>query len=112
MTDDERHLAVVHADFLEWASRTAQRFDVAIMNPPFTGGQDVNHIRCAWTLLRPGGRLVAICSNSPFIGERRTHRTFRDWLETIGATIDPLPSGTFRESGTNVRACLICAVMP
>jgi ParB family chromosome partitioning protein len=79
------------------------------MNPPFANNQDVRHIRQAWDLLRPGGRLVAICCEGPFFRADRFAVQFRDWLDKIGAETEKLPHGTFRESGTDVATRLLWA---
>lgn len=105
--------ASVHqADFLKWSSETLEVFDVALMNPPFSGNQDVAHMRAAWSLLRSGGRMVAIASEHGFIGQERVAQEFRSWLADINATVEQLPPGTFSESGTMVGARLIVALKP
>ena len=68
------------------------------MNPPFTQGQDVAHILHARSLLRPGGRLVAICGNGP---------KQRAVLEPLAAVWIELPSGAFKKSGTNVATAIV-----
>jgi hypothetical protein len=35
------------------------------MNPPFANADDIKHIMHALKMLKPGGRLVAICANGP-----------------------------------------------
>ena len=50
-------------DFMEWQS--VQYYSRIIMNPPFSHGQDIRHILRAFSLLRPGGVLVAVCLNGP-----------------------------------------------
>ena len=103
---------VIQADFLVWAPDQQPRFDVALMNPPFTAGQDIDHIRAAWRLLAPGGRLVSICSESSFASRTRKAQDFRDWASSIGAEVEVLPAGTFSESGTPVTSRLIFATSP
>jgi len=49
----------VEGDFLTWAM-TASRYDVIVMNPPFSEGRGKLHTHEAVALLKPGGRLVAI----------------------------------------------------
>jgi hypothetical protein len=51
---------VTQADFLEWATKTTDRFDRIVMNPPFDQGRWKAHLEAAASLLKPGGRLVAI----------------------------------------------------
>lgn len=76
----------------------AHPFDRIVMNPPFHGGQDIAHIKHALTFLRPGGRLVAICADGP----RQQAELF-----PMATTWEKLSVGTFRESGTDVRAALL-----
>jgi SAM-dependent methyltransferase len=92
----EENFLVVEADFLAWMSR--ELFDGVAMNPPFHGGQDIDHIKHALGFLRPGGRLVAICANGPKQQEQ---------LKPLCTTWEELPEGTFREAGTNVRTVLL-----
>jgi hypothetical protein len=54
-----RGFNVVKADFIEWA-KTANTFDCVVMNPPFSEGRWQHHLQCAYGLLKPSGRLVAV----------------------------------------------------
>lgn len=89
--------AVYCGDFLQMNGNLGT-FDRILMNPPFANAQDVAHIQHARAMLKPGGRLVAICANGPRQAEA---------LQPIAATWEPLPAGTFAESGTNVNAVLL-----
>lgn len=51
---------VIQADFLEWAQEAAQRFDVVVMNPPYSEGRALAHLNAAAALVNDGGRLAAI----------------------------------------------------
>ena len=82
-------------------------FDAVIANPPFTKGQDIEHIRHMWQFLKPGGRLVTLASSSWTFNGQKKHAAFREWIEEIDATHEDLPAGTF--DGTGVRATLITA---
>lgn len=73
-------------------------FDRIVMNPPFSNGDDIKHIKHALGFLRPGGRLVAICANGPRQNEQ---------LQPLASTWEPLPEDTFKETGTNVRTVLL-----
>jgi phospholipid N-methyltransferase len=84
------------ADFLA-CNDNLGKFDRILMNPPFSDGADVKHIRHALTFLKPGGRLVAICANGP---------RQREALMGLG-TWEDLPAGTFKASGTGVNAAML-----
>lgn len=86
---------VREADFLSLNGELGT-FDRIIMNPPYDNGTDIKHILHARGLLKPGGRLVALCANGP--------RQQRD-LQSIADHWEDLPAGTF--SGTQVRAALL-----
>lgn len=86
--------------------------DAVAMNPPFRNLQDADHIILAFKQLKPGGRLVAICSPSPFFRQTNRADAFRRFLELHEAEVHDLPPGTFKESGTEVAAKLIVIDKP
>lgn len=94
-------------DFLQY---NEDGFDRIIMNPPFSKQQDVDHILHAWDLLRAGGILVSIVSESPFFRENKKSVEFREWLEENDADVIELDPGAFKESGTMVKTRLIKVV--
>lgn len=101
---------LVHeGDFLEYAKETDQRFDKIIMNPPFAHGQDIQHIRAAYDLLKDkeGSCLVAVCSESAFTNTYKRNEEFLAWLHEVAAFDYPLPTETFKESGTEYPTRLI-----
>lgn len=89
-------------DFLEvqkpYCPDAPEGWDRIIMNPPFDNGSDIKHIQHALTLLRPNGRLVAICANGPRQQEA---------LKPLASEWFDLPEGTFKNEGTNVNTALI-----
>lgn len=102
------NMEVIQADFLAWGTVASEsRFEVVVMNPPFTRGQDIHHVMLAFHQVRVGGRLVAIMSEGPFFRGDRQSIAFRDWLETLRGTSECLPDATFRESGTSVATRLV-----
>ena len=77
-------------------------FDAVLMNPPFAQGADIEHITHALTMLKPGGRLVALCANGS-----RQNASLRPLVEARGGDWEVLPADTFKEEGTGVRVALI-----
>lgn len=95
-------LKVVQADFLECNGELGQ-FDRIIMNPPFApSAADIKHIKHAFDMLKPGGRLVAICANGP-----RQQAELKPLVEECGGMWKPLPADTFKSEGTGVNTVLL-----
>jgi phospholipid N-methyltransferase len=84
-------------DFLTVTDFQGQ-YSKIIMNPPFVNGEDIKHIKHAITFLKPGGRLVALCANGP---------RQKAQLEPLADLWEPLPEGSFKESGTNVNVVMM-----
>ncbi|MBC7435820.1 MAG: DUF3560 domain-containing protein [Bdellovibrionales bacterium] len=91
--------SVVCGDFLQCRDELG-KFDAVLMNPPFENAADIKHITHALTMLKPGGRLVAICANGP-----RQNDALRPMVEAAGGHWEVLPSGTF--DGTGVSSVLM-----
>lgn len=92
---------VHNADFLECTADDLGQFDAVIMNPPLENGSDIKHIQHAAGMLKPGGKLVAICANGPRQNEK---------LKPLADQWEELPAGTF--AGTNVRTVLLTISKP
>jgi protein-L-isoaspartate O-methyltransferase len=88
-------------DFLEQNGNLGT-FDRILMNPPFQNGADIKHIQHAMKMLKPGGRLIAICANGP-----RQQTTLKPLAENSGGWYEDLPAGTFASQGTNVNTALL-----
>jgi hypothetical protein len=99
---------IVGHDFLSF---DAQDYHAILMNPPFENFQDVLHVQHAYQCLKPGGRLVAIMSESPFFSNYEVAVNFRQWLATVSGWSEQLPPGSFMESerstGVNTRIVVI-----
>lgn len=87
-------------------------FDRVVMNPPFTGGQDVEHVTHALRFLRSGGILVALVSPSAIEGTQKKQVAFQRLLATTTHRVFDVPAGAFRESGTEIRTKLVRVVKP
>lgn len=90
-------VAVQCCDFLKQNGNFG-KFDRILMNPPFERGADIEHIRHALTMLKPDGRLVALCAN----GSRQ-----QDALQNLVDTWEPLPEGSFQQAGTGVNVVML-----
>lgn len=89
----------VHArNFLECEPAEFEPFDRVVMNPEFVNAADIRHIIHAEKMLRPGGRLVALCA----AGNRQ-----RAKLKPLADRWEELPEGSFSEQGTDVRVALL-----
>lgn len=86
-------------------------YDRITMNPPFSNGADIDHVRHAYKLLKPGGKMVAIMSEGPFFRNRKKDVEFRDWLGSVGDS-ERLPEGSFKESNTGVNTRLVTIYKP
>ena len=95
----DKYRRVFPGDFLGRVSwELGGDFDRILMNPPFKNGDDIKHITHALTMLKSGGRLVAICAN----GSRQQAK-----LKPLSTHWEDLPPNTFKEQGTNVNTALL-----
>ena len=86
---------------------TSQTFDRVCMNPPFEKRQDVKHVLKAFSMLKPGGKLVSIMSAGVTFREDKMGKEFRDFVKSHNGRIIDLPEGSFKESGTGVNTVIV-----
>ena len=101
---------VIGYDFLAFEERYV--YDRVIMNPPFEGGRDVEHIQHALGVLKQGGRLVAVASAGLSFRSDAKTMALRERIEKLGGKIEALPAGSFEESGTQVNTVMIVVDIP
>ena len=100
-----RGMSVEFADFLEHQGS----YDRILMNPPFEKGQDMEHVRHAYSLLNSGGRLVAVMSEGSFFRSDKQAVAFQKWYGSLGGYGIKLPEGAFsgieafRSTGVRTR---------
>lgn len=99
-------------DFLDWTPEEGEKPDMAFMNPPFEKGMDCDHIRHAFDCIKPGGRVVAVCSEGVFQREFKREIAFRKWFNELGAESWKLDAGSFAQSGTNTSARILVIDKP
>lgn len=96
---------IVEDDFLQFNPN--KKYKLILANPPFSKNQDIAHIRKMYDLLDTNGSMVTLCSPHFMHTNGNKEIAFDDWLSEIGASIEILPAGTFKESGTNIETVLI-----
>lgn len=106
LRDAKQTVIVRHANFLEVPARAA--YDRVVMNPPFAARADIHHVMHARKFLKPGGILAAIMSAGV---DFRTDRLTCDFRGEC-SSIERLPEGSFKASGTNVNTVLITMRAP
>lgn len=100
----EMGFEVICKDFLDYAQPA--QVDAVIMNPPFSNGADIDHVRHAYDLLTEGN-LIAIMSEGSFYRSDKKATAFRLWLDEVGGWSEQLPPNTFKQSGTGVNARIV-----
>lgn len=103
---------IVGDDFLEYKPTLA--YDRIVMNPPFSKDQDIKHINHAYSMLKPGGKLVAVTSSMAGDKANTINKNFRQFLDQVSATETPIKEGAFKESfnPTSVNTKIIEIVKP
>jgi hypothetical protein len=96
-------VTLVPSTFEEYAAQTTDRFDAVVMNPPFSvPGHPtiwIDHVRLAWRLLDPGGRLTAIVPNGYTFRNDRRHTAIRELIEHAGGQHAALTEEAFGRRG-------------
>lgn len=88
---------VVGRDFEAFAAPEGG-YDRIVMNPPFSNGLDADHVRRAYDMLKPGGRLVAITGEGIHFRQDQKAKDFRAWLAERGGRAEKLPDGSFKSA--------------
>lgn len=83
------------------------KFTHVLMNPPFSLGRDISHVKMAYNLLTPGGVLTAIISENTLYYTNPSNQEFVTWLKSKDAYIEPVPYGSFIDCGTAIDTIII-----
>jgi phospholipid N-methyltransferase len=104
---DQPTVFVNPTDFLAWSLDGSEyAYDRIIMNPPFENRADAKHVLHAWSLLKDGGRMVAIMGAGVKFRREQEYQSVRALIEDHG-TMEDLPEGSFKESGTMVNTVIV-----
>lgn len=78
-----------------------------IANPPFSGNQDIDHVRLMYERLEEGGILAAITDQHWKFASEKKCVDFREWLEEVHGEVFEIGAGEFKESGTTVSTMAV-----
>lgn len=78
-----------------------------IANPPFSGNQDIEHVRLMYERLEEGGILAAITSQHWKFASEKKCVEFREWLEKVHGEVFEISAGEFKESGTSISTMAV-----
>lgn len=78
-----------------------------LANPPFSGNQDIDHVKLMYERLEQGGTLAAITSQHWKLSSEKKCDLFRKWLEEVHGEIFEIAAGEFKESGTTVSTMAV-----
>jgi len=99
------NVTLLGKDFL---SETKEKlYDRIVANPPFSKNQDIDHVTEMYKCLKDGGRLVSIMSNHWRFTSGKKEKAFKEFIEGEGAQVYEIEAGAFKESGTNISACIV-----
>lgn len=105
LVDADIYRTVVKGNFLETYLHPV--YDRVVMNPPFERQADIKHVQHALKFLKPGGRLVSVMSASVTFRENNLTREFRELVSSRKGSIEALPEGSFKVSGTGVNTVIV-----
>lgn len=84
-----------------------QRYDLIVMNPPFSSGLDCRHVVRAIECLKVGGQVIAIMSPTWVSNPRGdAAKELKEYLNKGQASIINLATGSFSASNTNVNSII------
>ena len=99
------NIKLIGYDFTK--SESKEQYSKIIANPPFSGNQDITHVRKMYDMLKVGGTLAAITSKHWEFSSETKCKEFREWLLSVNAKKYELESGSFKDSGTGIQTLAI-----
>ena len=100
-----KDVKIIEGDFL--SIPPIKNVDRVVMNPPFSKRMDIVHVEHAMKFLVPNGKLVSIMSDGITFRMDKKGIRFREMIEDHNGTIDLIPDGSFKESGTMIRTVMV-----
>lgn len=78
-----------------------------IANPPFSGNQDIDHVKLMYEHLEEGGTLAAITGPHWKLGLEKKCKDFQIWIASVGGEVFEIGAGEFKESGTTISTIAV-----
>ncbi|PHM47573.1 class I SAM-dependent methyltransferase [Xenorhabdus miraniensis] len=106
---DNTHLFrhVINADFILVEPDQKELYDRIIMNPPFEGERDIDHVIHALKFLKSDGLLVSIMSPGTEFRNRRKSKEFRNLMNSLNARWIDLPDDSFASVGSHSNTIIL-----
>ncbi|OTA18285.1 hypothetical protein Xvie_00104 [Xenorhabdus vietnamensis] len=98
---------VINADFITVEPTQGALYDRIIMNPPFEGERDIDHIVHALKFLKNDGLLVSIMSPGTEFRNRTKSKEFRTLMKSLNAKWTDLPDDSFASVGSHSNTILL-----
>lgn len=99
----ENGFNLIHDDFMTF--KPQKSYDVIVMNPPFCKGQDASHILKAIDIAQK--TVIAVAGSGAAFRNDGIYKELRKKISDLGCSIEPLPEGSFKESGTSAGTVVI-----
>ncbi len=94
-------------NYYKYAVENGIKFSKIIMNPPFSNEMDIRHIVLAYNLLKRDGELWGLMAENSIYYNRRITYNFNKFIKDRNGSIEEIPHGSFKDSGTNVDVIMI-----
>ncbi|MEZ8028520.1 hypothetical protein [Enterovibrio norvegicus] len=103
----ESGATLIGEDVMGMTAEDVVNVDVVVMNPPWTGGQDVKHIEYIRNILPDHAEIHALMSGSLKQNPSSIYEKFRNWLKQNEIDLEVLPDSAYKDSGTLTDGCIV-----
>jgi len=107
---EEHDFNLVASDFMEY--NPTKRYDLIVMNPPFSRNQYKHHIKHAYDLLVSGGAMITVMPGAAHVSADPFEDRLGSWVYEAEAQEHSLPHHAFKDVGTLVGTRLVSIIKP
>lgn len=94
-------------DFLKIQEYTDKKFDFIIANPPFSKNQDIEHFIQMIKVLKMGGHIISVLSNTWRKQNNKKTQSFKELLKHNKVELIELDNEGFKNIGLNINTCIL-----